>query len=82
MEKIEFYAACDRLLGQTHPEPKTYSRRGRWGPREPGSGRYEGYGLIRWISPNVIHLALRHPRMIQKFSTPEEVLKLLATIRE
>lgn len=82
MDKTEFYAACDKLLGQDHPPPRPPGYRGRWGPREPGSGRFEGYGLIRWMSPQVIHIALRHPALLQTHATPERALELIAGIME
>ena len=82
MDKTEFYAECDRLLGQHHPPPKTYGYRGRWGPREPGSGRFEGYGLIRWMSQRVVHIALRHPVHLQTHATPERALEILAEMME
>lgn len=77
MEKAEFYAECDRILGQVHEPPKVHKYRGRWGPREPGPGRYEGYGLIRWFSPALVHMALKHPRSISKTVSTDEAIRIL-----
>jgi len=80
MDKTEFYAACDKLLGQEHPPPKVHRYRGRWGPRAPGPGRYEGYGLIRYFGPNHVHIALYAPRKISAVATPEDALSLIGSL--
>lgn len=80
MDKREFYAKCDSLLGQTHAPPTELRYRGRWGPREPGSGRYEGYGLIRWFSEELIHVSLTAPTKVSTTMTAEQVLRLLERI--
>ncbi len=79
MDKIKFYAECDRLFGQEHPAPKEikYRRTGRWGPREPGSGRFEGYGIVRWFNSNTVHVSLRHPVGMHMITTPENALLVI-----
>lgn len=80
MDKTEFYAACDRLLGQEHPPPKVHRYRGRWGPRDPGSGRYESYGLIRYFGPKHVHIALYAPKKISAVMTPKDALRLIRSM--
>jgi hypothetical protein len=80
MDKIEFYARCDRLLGQTHAPPPEIKYRGRWGPREPGSGRYEKYGLIRWFSEHLVHVSLTDPIKINRTMTAQQVIDLLDSV--
>ncbi|NBB17699.1 hypothetical protein GVN21_20250 [Caulobacter sp. SLTY] len=56
-----FYQACaERLGAETHYRPFPYSRRTRWNAREPGNGRYPGFGLIRLFGETV-HIQLRRP---------------------
>lgn len=82
MNKIEFYAECDRLFGQEHPAPREIRprRTGRWGPREPGSGRFEGYGLVRWFNDLTVHVSLRHPISLQMVTTPENALAVISSV--
>lgn len=81
MDKTEFYAECDRLFGQQHAPPRTTpwrGRTGRWGPREPGAGRFEGYGIVRWFNFNTVQIALRYPVSMHMISTPEHALEIIA----
>ena len=57
MDKQEFYDEVGVILGigDTYVENPPYRR--RWGQRKPGNGRYEGYGIVRYFGPNVIHVA-------------------------
>lgn len=80
MDKTEFYARCDQLLGQSHAPPREIKYRGRWGPREPGSGRYEGHGLIRWFSEGLVHVSLTNPIKINRTMTARETLDLLGDL--
>jgi len=80
MNKTDFYMTCDVLLGQTHEPPKYYRKRGRWGPREPGSGRYNGFGLIRYFSSNLVHLSIKYPKVISKTVTAEEALQIITDL--
>lgn len=82
MDKIEFYAECDRLFEQEHPVPVQikYRRTGRWGPRTPGSGRFEGFGLVRWFNPNTVHMSLRYPVGLHKITTPAHALEIIESL--
>lgn len=84
MEKKEFYIECDRIFGQSHPAPKERRpmRTGRWGPREPGPGRFEGYGIVRWFSPTTVHVALRNPVNLHAVLTPEQALALISRLMD
>lgn len=74
MNKRDFYERCAQIIGCTHAyssfNDKIYriDDRGnpcvtnatRWGGREPGNGRFPGYGTIRRFG-SVIHVCLTHP---------------------
>ncbi len=54
--------------------------RTRWNNRKPGNGRFEGYGLVRFYGPGMIHVILHCPVSINKvFNSPEEVLVAIKT---
>ena len=76
MDKIEFYSECDKFFGQSHPPPREFRprRTGRWGPREPGAGRFEGYGIVRWFNPSTVHVSLRYPIPLHMMTTPGAAL--------
>ena len=80
MEKETFYEECARVLGTQH-DYKTipqYGHNGRWGPRQPGNGRFPGFGTIRWFGPTCIVVSLTNPvAMTRTFKSPEEALKAL-----
>jgi len=58
---------------------RTY--RTRWNNRKPGSGRFEGYGLVRYFGPTMIHVALNQPVYLNKvFGSTEEVLEALKKV--
>ena len=80
MSKKEFYEECDKIFGQSHLPPTTQRYRGRWGPRTPGSGRFEGYGLVRWFSPSLVHISLRQQVALQTYMTAHEALVRIAEI--
>lgn len=80
MSKEEFYQECDRLFGQEHEPPTTRKYLRRWGQRTPGSGRFEGYGIVRWFSPYIVHIALRYPIKLQTYTTASEALIKIAEI--
>lgn len=85
MDKREFYAECDRLFGQEHAPPRTIpwrGRTGRWGPREPGPGRFEGYGIVRWFNARTVHMSLRHPVGMHMITTPEKALEIIARLMQ
>jgi len=80
MNKEEFYKECDRLFKQSHPPPMGLPYRRRWGPRTPGSGRFEGFGLVRWFSPTVVHIAIRYPISIQTCVTAMQALEQITAM--
>jgi len=83
MEKDEeFYSECAKILGSDQkfiPNiPKSRGRSGRWGPRQPGNGRFPGFGTIRAFSDTQIHMSLNKPETIVKtFDSKEKVLEFL-----
>ena len=75
-----FYRLCAEILGTEHqyrdgvPRPKwsgvtnemytPSTRATRWGGREPGNGRFPGFGSIRLHWPDLVLIRLRHPKRI------------------
>ena len=60
----KFYQDVADLL-QVHHDYRFNINKGwrtRWNNRKPGNGRFEGYGLVRYFGPSLIHMV---------FSTPE-----------
>lgn len=52
--------------------------RTRWNNRKPGNGRFEGYGVIRFFSPTIIHVAITRPVLLTGiYNSKEEVLAVL-----
>ena len=51
-----FYEECSNILGLTHNHVEPVPRRNRWNNRNPGNGRYAGYGLIRYYNSGLIHV--------------------------
>lgn len=82
-EVEQFYQDVSDLLGVTNNyEYNRYTVGGkyltRWNNRKPGNGRFEGYGIIRYFGPSVIHVAINHPvRMSGSYTSKEEVLAVL-----
>lgn len=74
-----FYEKCAELLCAPHTyKPFTMHQKRRWYNRNPGNGRFEGFGLIRMFSPNCIHVCLKRPMQINKiFKSQEEVIDFL-----
>lgn len=89
-EKEKFYNDCADLLETSYEFVKIIPntrRSGRWGPRQPGNGRFPGFGLIRWFSAKVIHVHLINPVQVDKvFDSAETALDYirveLAKIKE
>lgn len=94
MSQEEFYRECGRLLGVetdykdaspvmrwSHTEQamvRKMTKASRWAGREPGNGRFPGCGVIRVFSPVCIHVALKHPVVINRaFTSYAAVLFLL-----
>ena len=78
---MNFYDKCAIVLGTEHLcDPFMYSRRTRWNNRDPGSGRFPGFGIIRHFGTK-IHVALYYPFNLNKvFDTEEEVLDTLSNL--
>jgi hypothetical protein len=89
-----FYRECAVILGITTDyvasRPASYysaydekvvtrsTRATRFTHRAPGNGRYVGYGVIRMFSPDMIHVALTQPKLVnQIFTSLEEALAFL-----
>lgn len=60
MSNEEFYIRCAEIIGISYEcSPFPYYKRTRWNNRNPGSGRYPGFGIIRKFGDQ-IHVSLRH----------------------
>lgn len=84
MTEVEsFYQDVSDLLGiESNYEYNPYTVGGkyrtRWNNRKPGNGRFEGYGLIRFFGPDVIHVSISKPVSINRtFASKAEVLEAL-----
>ena len=81
MNNEDFYNRCAELLGVEYDcQPFEYPYRTRWNNRKPGSGRFEGRGIIRKFGSQ-IHVALTKP--IQHhgiYNSEEEVLTFLKNL--
>jgi hypothetical protein len=94
MTKKEFYAACAAILGVGHryvdrspptrfaPRSLTShrppTRASRWGDREPGNGRFQGFGLARMFAADRVQLVLARPVSINRtFNSPEAAIAFL-----
>lgn len=81
MNKEEFYNRCYEILGvgEEYKDIQYNQRRtNRWGPRQPGNGRYPGFGLIRWFSENNIHLISSSGSKV--FDSPEALFDYIETL--
>lgn len=74
VEQAQFYQQCADILGIKHEFTVRYAKRTRWNHRNPGNGRFSGYGTIRWFSRENIHLAFHSPLVTMTFSSPDECL--------
>lgn len=77
--KTEFYEKCSKILGipyECKPFPWTHSNRTRWNNRAAGSGRYEGFGLIRVFGTDY-HVATYTGSRI--FKSEQEVFDFLTS---
>lgn len=78
MERAEFYERVAELLEVEHEgEAFRYSRRTRWNNRAAGPGRYPGRGVVRYLGPRHIVLALREPNVHRVFQSEEALLAFL-----
>lgn len=61
MEDNEFYDAIAEILGTTHTGVRPmFPHKKRWYNREPGRGRYPGYGIVRVFGSDV-HMSFNAP---------------------
>jgi hypothetical protein len=102
MKQEEFYKRCAEIFGVDIPYNEIilapmidwdtgtlhhrYTAASRWSGRNPGNGRIEGYGIVRWFSSEQIHVALKNPRHHQIYKSAEDALtgleKLLENVKK
>lgn len=91
MTQEEFYQRCAEIFGVDIPFNKVvlrplidwetgtlhhrYTAGGRWSGRNPGNGRIEGYGVVRWFNSAQIHVALNNPAFQRIYDSPEAALE-------
>ena len=80
MEKEEFYQRVADLLHVEYTFLNISKRRTRWGPREPGNGRFPGHGLVQWFGPDCIKVCLINPALVATFDNPERALAAIAEV--
>lgn len=76
----KFYQDVADMLGVEHDYEFNINKgwRTRWNNRKPGNGRFEGYGLVRYFGPTMIHVVINKPIYFNKtFSSTEEALLAL-----
>lgn len=83
MNNEEFYERVAEILQCDHtPNPFPYRKRTRWNNRKPGSGRFEGHGIVRVFGDSV-HVALTFPKywaiIKGKQNTLDALISLMAT---
>lgn len=95
----EFYSKCAEILGASttykdatpFPRWDRYTgqmyipgtRATRWGGREPGNGRFPGFGIIRLFGHHNIQVCLTKPISVQRyFTSMADVLVFLEEICE
>lgn len=78
-----FYQTCAAMLGVSYQYKPGPSRITRWNNRNPGNGRFPGFGMIRMYGPTQIHVCLRHPEIInRRCSSVDEVFSLIAALSQ
>jgi hypothetical protein len=95
----DFYLTCAEILGASTtykdatPFPRWDRETGqmyipgtratRWGGREPGNGRFPGFGIIRLFGPTNIQVCLTNPISVQRyFTSMDAVLIFLRKISD
>ncbi len=77
-EKEKFYTKVAEILDTPYEFQPLFRHRRRWGPRQPGNGRFPEFGLIRWFSSKFIHVSLTAPVNLSKtFSSEEDAFTFL-----
>lgn len=70
------------LSSHSYIEPYHGSNRvNRWTNRNPGNGRYEGIGVVRYFSKSLIHIILDNSSKTYIVKTPEEAFEILRAVR-
>ena len=69
-QEIALLLGCDEHCYKQYP----YTKRTRWNNRNPGNGRYPGFGIIRRYNSNNISVNLHTPHVVGQFSSETSVL--------
>jgi hypothetical protein len=83
-EKELFYEECGKILGVNHDFVVPYHAHkyaNRWTNRNPGNGRYPGFGVVQMFGSNCIHIAITSPQKLTTTAKSQaEALELLRSI--
>ena len=70
--EADFYHRCAEILKIEYSFQPYFLKKTRWNRRDPGNGRFIGYGLIRRYGGNNIHIMLTKPKMVNKMFNNED----------
>ena len=77
MNNETFYNECAKILNAKHEYlPFKHYKRTRWNNRSPGSGRFEGRGIIR-VFGDKVQIALNNPSAYNVCNSKQEALDWL-----
>ena len=67
-----FYKQCAEILKVDYIFRPYFIKKTRWNRRNPGNGRFEGFGLIRRYSKDNIHMILSYPIIVNTLFKSED----------
>ncbi len=77
-DEERFYNEVALALGTTCGyRPPPYSKLTRWNNRQPGNGRFPGFGIVRRFSSDRIHLQLHNPTISGVFDSEEAAFQAI-----
>lgn len=81
MKNEEFYKKCAEILKLDYIDCSfKYKYRTRWNNRTPGSGRFNGYGIIRKFNDNLYHIAFKSSKHWAIYNNENDVYNFLYTL--
>lgn len=81
MDRETFYREVGLLLGVEHTDYVQHPGHSkRWGPREPGNGRYPGSGTVRVYADDLIQVNPHTPVLTGTFRSYEAAISALQAV--
>ena len=71
-------AVAQLLECETDYAPFPYTKKTRWNNRSPGNGRFKNFGLARFYSPDIVHIAIYSPIKIYKILPANAAIELIS----